>query len=231
VEDTGIGIPRDKHVLIFEAFSQADGSTTRRFGGTGLGLTISARIVALMDGRLEVESEEGTGSTFRFSARLGAPPAVVANSVVQGASADEASLPPRLRVLVVEDNVVNQRVALGLLSRLGHQGRIACNGIEALEALESDGVPYDLLLMDVQMPVMGGVEAMRRIRHAEQQHGGHVPIIVLTAHAIDGHREQFLAAGADGYLSKPVALADMQQEITRVMVSVGGWTAASRRTA
>ena len=231
VQDTGIGIARDKQRLIFDAFSQADGSTTRRFGGTGLGLTISARIVALMGGRLEVQSEEGRGSIFRFAGRLGSAGSTAS---LRPAPTGLASLPvssPRLRVLLVEDNVVNQRVARGLLARLGHDVQVASNGVEALEALAGDEAAYDLLLMDVQMPLMGGVEAMHRIREAEARYGGHVPIIALTAHAIHGDREQFLAAGADGYLSKPVVLGAMQDEIGRVMRAAGRWPCDARRTA
>ncbi len=228
VRDTGIGIARDKQSLIFEAFSQADGSTTRRYGGTGLGLTISARLLALMNGRLRVESAEGEGSTFHFTARVGIPAVLTAAATARSAAPLVADRHP-LRVLLVEDNPVNQKVARGFLLKIGHHVQVAANGREALEAL--DAGHFDLLFMDMQMPVMGGLDAIAAIRGREHAGGGHVPIIALTAHAIEGDREQFLAAGADGYVSKPIALARLRLEIERVMCSVGHWQPAPARTA
>jgi signal transduction histidine kinase/CheY-like chemotaxis protein len=338
VKDTGIGIPPEKHATIFEAFSQADGSTTRRYGGTGLGLTISATLVRMMGGRIWVESQPGSGSTFHFTLTcdtaeppVQAPhdPAVAGLKVlivddnqinrrilteqltrwdmsptavdggqaalealreaaegaqpyrlvlldanmpdldgfsvaeqisgrpeltgstimmltssgqygdaarcrevgisayltkpIKGADLFDAivgalqrsrvvvATPPkiapaspkgRMRILLAEDNVVNQRVAVGLLTKRGHEVIVVSNGREAIEAIERSA--FDAVLMDVQMPEMGGFEATGLIRAREHEAGGRLRIIAMTAHAMAGDRERCLAAGMDGYLSKPI---------------------------
>jgi signal transduction histidine kinase/DNA-binding response OmpR family regulator len=354
VSDTGIGVPEEKHELIFDPFSQADTSTTRKYGGTGLGLTISARLVGMMGGRIWMESEAGKGSQFHFTARLAAadaksikvgtiaPPEVLrgvrvlvvddnetnrrilqgmlarwemkstaveggeaalaeltaawkigmpyglvladmhmpkmdgfelverirqrpelsaatimmitsaghrgdaercqklgvsayllkpirqselreAIARVLGASKQEGAIPlitrfslqdarqpgAFLRVLLAEDNAVNQRLAVRLLEKRGHRVTVACNGQEALQALEKE--KYDLVLMDLQMPEIDGFEATAKIRQSEVGNGSHLPIVALTAHAMKGDREKCLAAGMDGYVSKPIRPQELDE--------------------
>jgi two-component system, sensor histidine kinase and response regulator len=348
VADTGVGIPPEKQKIIFEAFSQADGSTTRRFGGTGLGLTISSKLVHMMGGNIWVESAIDRGSTFHFTVpvrlqtdRIGAyqVPELIGRTVLvvddnatnraifektltkwlmvatlvdsgqaaveaaadarargkpfdlvlldvnmpgmdgfataerlsehtqsaahtimmltssdhaghaarcrtigiasylvkpvrqsalrqailkalgrtakPAAERTQASRGPSLRILLAEDNVVNQRVAVGVLQKAGHAVTVAANGREALSALGA--VTFDLILMDMQMPEMGGAEAMSVIREHERMNGGHIPIVALTAHALKGDRERCLESGADGYVPKPLSPAMLFREIEQVL--------------
>ncbi|WP_377702159.1 ATP-binding protein [Pseudoduganella sp. UC29_71] len=281
VTDTGIGIPQEKQKLIFEAFAQVDGSTTREYGGTGLGLTICRRLVILMQGQIGVASEPGQGSTFSFTVPLrhtglaAAPlPALHVpgtRGLVMGegdtapaSPASSASRLPRgadmrsgrdrrrdaaaggrpgqqaeardgsLRVLLAEDNPVNQRLALRLLDKLGHRATLVDSGVRALEY--ATNASYDVVLMDVQMPGLDGLAATRHIRLWEQtreqtreQDGGrggkpggmggsrHLPIIAMTARAMAGDRERCLEAGMDDYLSKPIGLARLRDVLAKCL--------------
>ncbi len=200
VQDTGIGIPPDKLDTIFEPFVQADSTTTRQYGGTGLGLAICKQLVEMMGGRIGVQSEPGKGSTFWFEVPL-EPVEAIPERDTAAPAAELPPLPP-LRVLLVEDNAINCKVAARMLEQLGCQVEIATNGREAVEKTAEQ--TYDLVLMDCQMPEMDGYEATRRIREREQGTGRHQLIIALTAHASASDREQCLACGMDDYLEKPI---------------------------
>jgi CheY-like chemotaxis protein len=223
VRDTGMGIPLDKQQSIFEAFAQADGSMSRRFGGTGLGLTISSRLVGLMGGSIGVESRPGEGSCFRFAipvktAPEAAIPAVPAPAAVTAprppAGETRAGPSHRPHILVAEDNLVNQQIVRNVLSKQGYHVTLAANGKEAIELLGQN--PIDLILMDVQMPEMDGFEATAAIRARERETGGHVPILAITAHARVDDRERCLACGMDGYLSKPLRAKDLLEAAGKI---------------
>ncbi len=209
VEDTGIGIHADRQSEIFSAFTQADGSTTRKYGGTGLGLTISRQLAELLGGEIGVESELGKGSTFWFTAtfekQTGESPADPQGlRIPVQDSRHHSGLRKRpARILIAEDNITNQLVALAILKKLGCRADVVASGKEALASLRN--IPYDLVLMDCQMPEMNGFEATARIRDPQSGIGNcKIPIIALTASAMKGDREMCLAAGMNDYVAKPV---------------------------
>jgi PAS domain S-box-containing protein len=199
VADTGVGIPKDKHAAIFEAFTQVDGSSTRAAGGTGLGLTVSSKLVGLMGGRIWVESEPGVGSQFYFTVVLGI--AGEASATAEAAPVQELKA---LHILLVEDNVINQKVAKRLLESNGYRVTVANNGREALSVLEQMNWKLDVVLMDIQMPEMDGIDATKEIRRLESVNGMRLPVFALTAHALKSDEEQCLAAGMDAHLTKPI---------------------------
>ena len=204
VSDTGIGIPAEKHASIFDSFSQADASTTRKFGGTGLGLTIASQITRLMGGEIWVKSVPGIGSVFHVAIPFQRAPVDVSISGL-GPGQIHALTPGAeiggLRVLMAEDNAVNALLASILLKKVGHNVTHVVTGRQALDALAQN--EFDLVLMDVQMPDMDGLEATAEIRRSEVRTGRHIAIVAFTAHAMAEDRKRFLDAGADGYLTKP----------------------------
>jgi PAS domain S-box-containing protein len=281
VIDTGIGVPEDKQRVIFEPFEQVEGGENRRYSGTGLGLAIASQLVALMGGKLEVESPvSGVGSAPRASGVGSAPrasgvgSAPRASEVGSAPRASEVGSAPReraglrqrpelealtqprspgsrfhfsarfdlaqetgelasaplagpvsmsssaveerpLRVLLAEDNIVNQRLAVRILEKHGHSVVVAYNGKEALDLLERE--PFDLVLMDLEMPQMSGFETTAVIRARERETGRHIPILALTAHAMKGDRERCLAAGMDGYIAKPIQARELYQAIAELV--------------
>ncbi len=216
VQDTGIGIPDWAKPKLFSEFAQVDSSITRRFGGTGLGLSICRRLVQMMGGSLAVESEEGRGSQFSFTIPL--RPAVVAMMAPAPVTSPAEVLAERsLAILLAEDNLVNQKVALGFLKKLGHRITVAQDGFEAVAAI-TDNPPgtFDLVLMDVQMPGLDGLEATQRIRALPGERG-RIPIVALTANALKGDDDKCRAAGMDDYMAKPVNLNTLREVLGRAV--------------
>jgi PAS domain S-box-containing protein len=220
VTDQGIGIPKDKQANLFEIFTQADTSTTRKYGGTGLGLAISKRLTEMMGGRIWVESEEGKGSTFAFtvifkySEELQKSAHLMAHKTL---TVDEQFINEKLKdlkILLAEDNVVNQRISSRLLEKQGWKVTTVENGQDAID--RSHGEHFDLILMDAHMPIVDGLEATRLIRNQEKGTGKHIPIIALTARAMQEDRQKCLEAGMDGYVAKPIDRKKLFEEIANI---------------
>jgi PAS domain S-box-containing protein len=212
VSDTGIGMSDEDLAKVFDPFTQVDGSYTRRYGGSGLGLAIVQRLVSLMGGHLAVETAPEEGTCVSLALEFGLLPAEPAREETgRPLAANRRSL----RILVAEDDPLNQAVLLRFLDKLGHRATLAVNGSQALDVLEDS--PHDVVFMDVRMPGLDGVEATRRIRSGQAGPGAsRIPIVAMTAHAMSGDRERFLAAGMDEYMAKPVDLAGLADLLDRL---------------
>jgi len=213
VADSGPGIAPDQLKVIFERFRQVDGSSTRKHGGTGLGLAISRELVTLMKGKIGVESIEGQGATFWFTLPLERQ-ALSMESTGEAPAPLEAESFRGRKALVAEDMATNQAVITEALQQLGFSVCVVTNGLQALRKLEAD--PFDIVFMDIQMPVMNGDEAMQRIRKSGAPYA-RIPIVVVTASAMKGMQEKYLELGGDAYVAKPVDLKELQDAIAKVM--------------
>jgi signal transduction histidine kinase/ligand-binding sensor domain-containing protein/CheY-like chemotaxis protein len=213
VTDTGIGIPRAKQTAIFEAFTQADGSTSRLYGGTGLGLSISTRLVHMMGGDITVDSIPGVRTCFRFTARVGLPESVRLAPAVPDRAAESGERAMPLHVLLAEDHPVNQRIAMTALCRAGHRVTVAGDGHAAVAAVASDA--FDIILIDLQMPHMSGFEATAAIRAREARLNlPRVPIVAMTAHALASDAQRCLEGGMDGHIAKPVQVHTLARVVS-----------------
>ncbi len=220
VKDTGIGIDDEAQIRIFEPFIQGDGSTTRQYGGTGLGLSICKQLVALMGGEMGVGCAPGQGCLFWFTI----PVAVVETDLPNTLSGPSRNKDKpvtidqeknyNIPILVVEDNITNQKVVMAMLNKLGYEAKIASDGVEALAAMADKCNCYRLMLMDCQMPRMDGYQATKKIRELEAGQR-HTPIVAMTANAMDGDRERCLAAGMDDYMAKPFTLNELKTIIEK----------------
>ena len=214
VSDTGIGISDEAKKRLFQSFTQADASTTRKFGGTGLGLAISKSLSEMMHGEIGVDSIEGDGSSFWFTIRL---ELASEDGISDSSDSDVTEVVFKdMNILVAEDNTINQRVARFLIEKLGHKLDIAENGAIAVEKFKNGN--YDLILMDIQMPVMDGLEATKAIRALEQHDSSKkaIPIVALTANTMKGDKEKFLSSGMNDYIGKPFKASELSQLIYRI---------------
>ncbi len=221
ISDTGIGMTPEQVGRIFESFSQADATTSRRFGGTGLGTTISKQIVELMGGRIWVESQIGVGSVFHFTAHM--PESASAENCLYEVGSIRSMAyfsPRRFKVLLAEDIEANANLARLRLEQQGHQISWVKNGQEAVDAFRSDA--YDLILMDLQMPVLDGNDATRKIRELEKASGGHIPILALTASVLSHERRESLDAGMDAIVGKPIDVDELLSQMETLVPTGGG---------
>lgn len=223
LQDTGIGISQEKKNEVFEPFTQEDASTTRKFGGAGLGLAISRELVRLMGGSLTLADTPGGGSTFYFQVRLQkADPAqaVSLDAAPATCATDTSDTACAIKVLVAEDVPLNQKLVTKIIEKLGHQAVVASDGQKAVEAFSQES--FDLILMDIQMPEMDGLEATRHIRELEQNTGGRIPIIAVSAHSMGSDKQRCLDAGMDGYLTKPLQLDALRSTLNSVAAAAKG---------
>ncbi|CAN8142666.1 hypothetical protein THIOSC15_50002 [uncultured Thiomicrorhabdus sp.] len=217
IKDQGIGMSREAQEKIFEAFTQAETSTTRTYGGTGLGLTISARLVEMLGGNLKVTSKLGEGSTFYFSIPVQAAQQKVQEKTNATDNIEEVNFSGE--ILLVEDNLTNQMLMKAILKKLNLNCDLANDGLEAVEAVKNKR--YDLILMDENMPNLNGIEATKQIRIYEQKEQIQPQAIVaLTANAMTGDRERFISAGMDDYLTKPINMPELKRVFAEVLVKV-----------
>jgi len=225
IKDTGIGIQKKKLGILFNKFTQANTSTTRQYGGTGLGLAISKQLAELMGGQVGVDSKEGAGSNFWFTAYLEkrADGQTTASIITPDTAQENLNRfsGRKARVLVAEDNITNQQFALILLKKFGLTADAVANGAEAVKSLET--IPYDLVLMDMQMPEMNGLEATRKIRNSNTSACNHdIPIVAMTANAMQGDREKCLNAGMNDYISKPVRPQALEKILEKWLMTLEG---------
>lgn len=215
VKDTGIGISQEETDRLFKSFSQVDGSITRKYGGTGLGLAITKKLVEMMGGSIRVESEKGIGSRFIFTFLL-EPSVTIVNEEIKSKDFKAGAVREKAKVLLVEDDKMNQTVTCQILSSRGHNVDVAENAVMALKLFMEN--KYDIVLMDIQLPGKDGMEITREIRRIESIKGGHTPISAFTAHALKGDEERFIKAGMDYYLSKPVSMNQLLEVVENANV-------------
>jgi signal transduction histidine kinase/CheY-like chemotaxis protein len=222
VKDSGIGIPKERMDRLFRPFSQVDSSTTRNYGGTGLGLAISSRLCEMMNGKMWVESVPGEGSTFFFTVELLPPPSSGVGGCDDDDASDEAHVvdPAKVRLLLAEDNAVNSKVAMLLLRRAGYSPDLAENGQEVLDAFHKKD--YDIVLMDMQMPVMDGLEATRKLRKMLAHKRVHPYVVALTASAGKPDHDRCIEAGMDAFLAKPIRINEMLAVLRRAPLGCAG---------
>lgn len=214
ISDSGVGIAADRRTQIFEPFEQADGSHTRLYGGTGLGLSITSELLAAMNGSIRVESIPGVGTRFQFAIQIGKVNERLKSAAHQQVAGLSGVQQP-LSILVAEDNPVNQRLIQVLLTKRGHSVTMANNGVEAIEFVRQG--TFDLILMDIQMPVLDGQAAFHEIRNLQNLNGsGLTPVIAVTAHAMAGDMENYLSQGMDGYITKPIDSRELERELARL---------------